>query len=77
MGLKIDHIDAERVTGTLDGSLPFRVSRSDNLITVNVAGWTHDLPPLGVDDMSEMRSAAYLGLARFREHQKHAVAAAA
>lgn len=77
MGLKIDFLDANRVSGTLDGAFPFSATRNKAEISISVAGWSHDIPALGMEQVQEMRAVAYLGLARFREHQKSQVAQAA
>lgn len=77
MGLKINFLDANRVSGTLDGAFPFSAIRNEAEINVSVAGWSHDIPTLGMEETQEMRAVAYLGLARFREHQKGQIAQAA
>lgn len=70
MGLKIEHLDETRVTGTLDGSLPFSIENTGTALRARIASWVHECAPLGLEGAAEMRHAAYSVLAKFREQHK-------
>lgn len=69
MSLKIEHLDENSVTGTLDGVLPVIVARDGRGIRARIAGFTHDMPAgsAGADTPADMRHAVYAAVARYRE----------
>lgn len=72
MSLKITHLDENNVTGLLDESLPFSVTRSASSISARIADWQKRQPCQGPATSGSMRSAAYEMLARYREGQRPA-----
>lgn len=77
MGLKIKHLDASRVTGTLDGMLPFTLTRENGALRARIGTWEKVFPASRIEGETEMRCTTYLALARFREDEKHAALRAA
>jgi hypothetical protein len=77
MGLKISHLDANRVTATLDGMIPFSATRRDDVLEVRIADWRQEFSADDITGESGMRYPTYLALANFRADQKHAALRAA
>lgn len=70
MALKINQLDAQTVTGTLDGAINFQVTASEDGVTARISNWTCTLAGRALCGVSGMRSAAYEVLARYREEQR-------
>ncbi|NQZ71875.1 MAG: hypothetical protein HRT60_02285 [Dinoroseobacter sp.] len=73
MALKINQLDAQSVTGILDGAYTFHVTASEDSITAHISNWTCTLAGRVACNVGAMRSSAYEALARFREEQKQSL----
>lgn len=70
MALKIEHIDAQEVRGTLDGALNFEVKHDGEGIVARVQDWSMKIVDQSQKSVAEMRRMAYVGLANYRTHQR-------
>ena len=67
MSLKIEHLNAEEMRGTLDGMLPVSGRVENGMIRISIATWKQEIPRDVVSGEAAMRHAVYHALARYRE----------